>query len=291
MMTIGCIGLGKMGVPIAERLIQAGHRVVAFNRSRGSVARLAGLGATAAGSVEELAGEVEFLLTALPTPESVAEVYRRIAANARPGLLCIEHSTVSPDMSRECAADLAARGASYVDAPVSGGPAGAEGGTLTVMVGGEEGAFERARPVLEAYGKNIRLCGPVGAGQAVKLVNQLLVAIHTAAIAEAAVLGERLGADPGVVLDLIGTSFGASAMLSRNLPRFISRDFAPATPIDLIAKDLGLIHAEARGAGVPIPLGAQVEQRFLEAAARGLGRLDMAALVQLFEAAAGQGRE
>ena len=291
MMTIGCIGLGKMGVPIAERLIQAGHRVVAFNRSRGSVNRLAGLGATAAGSVEELAGEVEFLLTALPTPESVAEVYRRIAANARPGLLCIEHSTVSPDMSRECAADLAARGASYVDAPVSGGPAGAEGGTLTVMVGGEEGAFERARPVLEAYGKNIRLCGPVGAGQAVKLVNQLLVAIHTAAIAEAAVLGERLGADPGVVLDLIGTSFGASAMLSRNLPRFISRDFAPATPIDLIAKDLGLIHAEARGAGVPIPLGAQVEQRFLEAAARGLGRLDMAALVQLFEAAAGQGRE
>ncbi len=291
MMTIGCIGLGKMGVPIAERLIQAGHRVVAFNRSRGSVDRLAGLGATAAGSVEELAGEVEFLLTALPTPESVAEVYRRIAANARPGLLCIEHSTVSPDMSRECAADLAARGASYVDAPVSGGPAGAEGGTLTVMVGGEEGAFERARPVLEAYGKNIRLCGPVGAGQAVKLVNQLLVAIHTAAIAEAAVLGERLGADPGVVLDLIGTSFGASAMLSRNLPRFISRDFAPATPIDLIAKDLGLIHAEARGAGVPIPLGAQVEQRFLEAAARGLGRLDMAALVQLFEAAAGQGRE
>lgn len=291
MMTIGCIGLGKMGVPIAERLIQAGHRVVAFNRSRGSVDRLVGLGATAPGSVEELAGEVEFLLTALPTPESVAEVYRRIAANARPGLLCIEHSTVSPDMSRECAADLAARGASYVDAPVSGGPAGAEGGTLTVMVGGEEGAFERARPVLEAYGKNIRLCGPVGAGQAVKLVNQLLVAIHTAAIAEAAVLGERLGADPGVVLDLIGTSFGASAMLSRNLPRFISRDFAPATPIDLIAKDLGLIHAEARGAGVPIPLGAQVEQRFLEAAARGLGRLDMAALVQLFEAAAGQGRE
>lgn len=291
MMTIGCIGLGKMGVPIAERLIQAGHRVVAFNRSRGSVDRLAGLGATAAGSVEELAGEVEFLLTALPTPESVAEVYRRIAANARPGLLCIEHSTVSPDMSRECAADLAARGASYVDAPASGGPAGAEGGTLTVMVGGEEGAFERARPVLEAYGKNIRLCGPVGAGQAVKLVNQILVAIHTAAIAEAAVLGERLGADPGVVLDLIGTSFGASAMLSRNLPRFISRDFAPATPIDLIAKDLGLIHAEARGAGVPIPLGAQVEQRFLEAAARGLGRLDMAALVQLFEAAAGQGRE
>lgn len=291
MMTIGCIGLGKMGVPIAERLIQAGHRVVAFNRSRGSVDRLVGLGATAPGSVEELAGEVEFLLTALPTPESVAEVYRRIAANARPGLLCIEHSTVSPDMSRECAADLAARGASYVDAPVSGGPTGAEGGTLTVMVGGEEGAFERARPVLEAYGKNIRLCGPVGAGQAVKLVNQLLVAIHTAAIAEAAVLGERLGADPGVVLDLIGTSFGASAMLSRNLPRFISRDFAPATPIDLIAKDLGLIHAEARGAGVPIPLGAQVEQRFLEAAARGLGRLDMAALVQLFEAAAGQGRE
>jgi 3-hydroxyisobutyrate dehydrogenase-like beta-hydroxyacid dehydrogenase len=155
------------------------------------------------------------------------------------------------------------------------------------MVGGEEAHFERLLPVFQAYGKNIRLCGPVGAGQAVKLVNQLLVAIHTAAIAEAAVFGARLGADPQVLLELLGTSFGGSTMMTRNLPRFMSGDFSPATPVSLILKDLGLIHDEAKAARTPLLLGALTEQRFLEAVGRELGEKDMAALVRLAEDAAG----
>src|SRR5215472_7611197 len=148
-------------------------------------------------------------------------------------------------------------------------------------------ALDRALPALQSFGKNIRLCGPVGAGQVVKLINQLLVGIHTSAIAEAAVFGARFGADPQVVLDVIGTSFGGSTMMTRNLPRFISRDFSPATPVGLILKDLGLIHDEARAGGIPLLLGGLAEQRFSEARARGMGDEDMAALVKLWEEPAG----
>jgi 3-hydroxyisobutyrate dehydrogenase-like beta-hydroxyacid dehydrogenase len=155
------------------------------------------------------------------------------------------------------------------------------------MVGGDQATFDQALPVLQTFGKNIRLCGPTGAGQVVKLINQLLVGVHTSAIAEAAVFGASLGADPQVVLDLIGTSFGGSTMMTRNLPRFISRDFSPATPIGLILKDLGLIHDEAKAAQVPLLLGSLAEQRFLEAKGRGMADEDMAALVKLWEEPAG----
>ena len=129
--------------------------------------------------------------------------------------------------------------------------------------------------------------GATGAGQAVKLVNQLLVAIHTAASAEAVVFGRRLGADPQVILDMLGTSFGGSAMLIRNVPRFISRDFSGATPVGLILKDLGLIHGEAIGAGTPLLMGGLAEQLFLQASSRNLAAEDMSCLVRLAEAAAG----
>jgi 3-hydroxyisobutyrate dehydrogenase-like beta-hydroxyacid dehydrogenase len=155
------------------------------------------------------------------------------------------------------------------------------------MVGGEKAAFDAAVPVFQAFGQNIRLCGGTGAGQAVKLVNQLLVGIHTAAIAEAAVLGVKLGADPKTLLEVIGTSFGGSTMMTRNLPRFISRDFGPATSVRLLLKDLGIIHDEAKAGQVPLLLGALAEQRFLEACGRGLGDQDMAALVKLWEEPAG----
>src|SRR2546425_327585 len=150
-----------------------------------------------------------------------------------------------------------------------------------------QGALDRALLVFRAFGKNIKLCGPAGAGQVVKLINQLLVGVHTAAVAEAAVFGAKLGADPRVVLEVIGTSFGGSTMLTRNVPRFISRDFGPATSITLLLKDLGLIHDEAKAANVPLLLGAVAEQRFLEARARGMGENDMASLVRLWEEAAG----
>ena len=287
MAQVAFIGLGKMGRPMAARVLQAGHQVHAFNRSRAPVEELSGLGATAARSAADAASRAEVILTALPTPDSVARVYEEMAGAAREGQIYADHSTVTLELNRRCAAMLEKRGARFLDAPVSGGPAGAQGGTLTVMAGGDQATFDRALPVFRAFGKNIRLCGPIGAGQAVKLVNQLLVGVHTAAIAEAAVLGARLGADPRIVLEVIGTSFGGSTMMTRNLPRFISRDFSPATPVRLLLKDLGIIHGEAKAAQVPLFLGALAEQRFLEACGRGLAEEDMAALVKLWEEPAG----
>lgn len=280
---IAFVGLGQMGTPMALRLLQAGHAVHVFNRSRGRSEALARQGAHEARSASDAASRAEVILTALPTEDAVLRVYQELAAGARTGQVYADHSTVSLGVNRRCAEWLAARGAKFLDAPVSGGPAGAQAGTLTVMVGGDQSAFEAALPAFQSFGKNIRLCGGVGAGQAVKLVNQLLVGVHTAAIAEAAVLGAKLGADPQTLLELIGTSFGGSTMMMRNLPRFISRDFSGATPTRLILKDLGIIHDEAKGAQVPLLFGALAEQRFLEAAARGLSEEDMAALVKLWE--------
>lgn len=284
---VGFVGLGKMGRPMTERLLAAEYAVHVFNRSRGPVDALAQQGATPADSARQVAERAEVILTALPTPDSVQSVYGEMAGAARGGQVYLDHSTVSPGLNRWCAQQLGQHGASFLDAPMSGGPAGAQAGTLTVMVGGDQAAYDQVLPVLQAFGKNIRLCGPIGAGQVVKLINQLLVGVHTAAIAEAAVFGARLGADPQVVLDLIGTSFGGSTMMTRHMPRFMSRDFSGATPVGLILKDLGLIHDEAKANGIPLYLGGFAEQRFSEAFARGMGADDMASLVRLWEEPAG----
>jgi 3-hydroxyisobutyrate dehydrogenase/2-hydroxy-3-oxopropionate reductase len=283
-MKVGVVGIGKMGRPIADRLIAAGHEVAICNRSENAGVRsLRDKGATVSPSPRDLASVSEFILTALPTEDSVRAVYAEVAEVATADQIYVDHSTVSPGLNRHCAETLAVRGAAFLDAPVSGGPAGAEAGTLTVMVGGDEATFQRALPVFEAFGAKIRLCGPVGAGQAIKLVNQYLVAVHTLAASEAAALAVQLGADLSTVQDVIGTSFGSSAMLLRNLPRYIARDFSPATPVGLIAKDLSIIHSEAAGAGVPLLLGGLVEQCYLEAKARGWAGEDMSSLVKFWD--------
>lgn len=285
MTRVGVIGIGKMGEPIAGRLLAAGNNEVSIcSRSRNAgVESLIAKGATLRATPQDIAAHADVILTALPTEDTVREVYAQLAGSAVDGQLYVDHSTVSITLNRWCAEQLGAHGAAFLDAPVSGGPAGALAGTLTVMVGGDEATFNRALPVFEQFGSKIRLCGPVGSGQAIKLVNQLLVAVHTLASSEAAALAVQLGADLGTVQDVIGTSFGSSAMLLRNLPRYIARDFAPATPIGLIAKDLSIIHTEAVDAGVPLLLGALVEQYYLEAKARGWTGEDMSALIKFWE--------
>lgn len=268
---------------MVRRLLDAGHEVAVYNRSSSSTDRLGAAGAVVAADAANAASGAAVVATALPTPDSVEEVFAELEGAASPGQVFVDHSTVSPDLNRRCAEAVAAVGASFLDAPMSGGPAGAAAGTLTLMVGGSESDLDRVRPVFEAFAGNITLCGPVGAGQVVKLLNQLLVGIHTAAVAEAAVLGSKLGADATTVLEVLGTSFGGSTMMRRNIPRFVERDFSGATPVGLILKDLGLIQREALAAGVPLPLGALTQQLFVEAVGRGLGTDDMAALVQLWE--------
>src|SRR5260370_19282479 len=169
----GFIGLGKMGRPMTQRLLAAGHTGHVFNRSRGAVGALVSEGAQAADSAAQVAQRAEVIMTALPTPDSVQSVYTELAANARAGQVYVDHSTVSPALNRWCAEQLKAHGADFLDAPVSGGPAGATGGTLTVLVGGEESVFDKTMPALQSLVKNIRLCAPVVSGRWNKPIHKL----------------------------------------------------------------------------------------------------------------------
>lgn len=287
---LGFIGIGKMGKPMTRNLLRAGYPITIHNRSQAVVQELAAEGAQPADSPRDVAEAAELILTCLPTPDSVEEVYLGedgLLPAARSGQILIDCSTVGPAQSRRLHDAARAHGAGFLDAPVSGGPSGAEAATLTIMVGGEAEVLERARPVLEKLGTNIQHVGPPGSGSVVKLVNQLLVAIQTAAAAEAVVFGVKAGADAQALFDVLGTSYASSRMLTRCLPLFMERSFAPGTPIDLILKDLGLIHDVGKELDVRLLLGAVAQEVFKEGRALGLGAEDMAALVKPAERIAG----
>jgi 3-hydroxyisobutyrate dehydrogenase/2-hydroxy-3-oxopropionate reductase len=287
---VGFIGMGKMGRPMTRRLLAAGFDVTVHNRSRGVVEELAREGARPAASPREVAAASDVVLTCLPVPATVEQVFLGsdgIAEGSRAGQVWIDHSTVSPATNERCAEAASRVGATFLDAPVSGGPEGAAAGTLAIMVGGDAASFERALPLFEAMGQNIRHCGPSGAGTAVKLVNQLLVGIHTAAAAEAVVLGVKAGADPEVMLDLISTSYGASRMLQRNLPLQIARSWDPTTPVSVILKDLLLIQEFALDQGARILMGGVALELYKEASGLGHGDKDMSALCLPLESIAG----
>ena len=285
-MKVGFVGLGRMGRPMTENLLKKGFEVTVHNRSRGVVDELAQQGAHPASSPREVVEASEIVLTALPTVETVEQVYLGqdgLIPSARRGTVLIDCSTVGPETTRRCCEAAKDRALGFLDGPMSGGPAGAASATLTFMIGGDADTFEQARPVFEALGKNIHHVGPSGAGTVVKLVNQLLVGIHTSAASEALAFAVKAGANPQAVLDVIGSSFGGSAMLNRNVPRMIQRDFAPATSVNLILKDLGLIHDVGRDLGARMLLTGLAEEVFKEARAIGNGDKDMAATVLTLE--------
>jgi 3-hydroxyisobutyrate dehydrogenase len=289
-MELGFVGLGKMGRPMTEHLIKAGHRVHVHNRSRGVVDELAAQGAVAASSPREVAEHAEIVMTCLTNTPAVEEVYlgpNGLFAGARAGQLFIDHSTVALETSHQCADAAKAKGAAFLDAPVSGGPAGAQGGTLTIMVGGAEADFDRAVPVFQAFGKNIRLCGPTAAGSAIKLVNQLLVAINMAGVAEALVFGVKAGADPQTILDVVGTGFGGSRMLERTVPLVLDRNFKAGTPVNLLLKDISLINDLAGELGTRLEMAKRAQEVFERARDLGLGDDDMSGLVRPYEDEAG----
>ncbi len=289
-MRIGFIGLGKMGRPMVRNLLKAGYEVVVHNRSRPPVDQLAAEGAIPATSPVDVAQQVDIVMTSLPDPPTVRQVYlgpRGVAEAKKAGQLWVDTSTVDPETSRTIADAARAMGAAFLDAPVSGGPPGAEAATLTVMVGGDREAFDRALPVFEKLGKNIHYCGPSGSGTIVKLVNQLLVGINMAGVAEALVFAAKAGVDPAVAFEVIKTSYGSSMMWTRSTPLILQRDFTPRTPVSLLCKDLDLITRLAARISTRLLMGAQAEQVFQEAKALGFGDSDMAALVMPLERVAG----
>lgn len=285
--TVGIIGTGKMGRPMAENLLKAGYPVVVNNRSQESIESLVAKGATRAETAADVAASAEIIITSLTNQQSVRDVYfgeHGLVTAARPGQVMIDTSTNDPSLGKEIAEKLVEKQASFLDAPVSGGPAGAEAGTLTIMIGGDAEAFEKARPVLDVIGKNLHLLGPVGAGTVIKLVNQLFVGVNMAAVAEGVAMGVKAGADPRQILEVIGTSFGGSAMLTRNVPLMLERKFSGGTPVDLLRKDLSICAGLTESQGLDAPMSARALAVFDAASARGFGGQDMSSIIQMWEA-------
>jgi 3-hydroxyisobutyrate dehydrogenase/2-hydroxy-3-oxopropionate reductase len=288
---VGFIGLGRMGLPMSYRLLNAGFDLTVHNRSQGKVRQIAEAGANAATSVEEITSQADIVLACLPDVSAVEEVFLGVngaLANARPGQILVDHSTVGMATSKACAAAAEAKGAFFLDAPISGGTERAADGTLTIMAGGPADAYQRALPLFESMGATVRHIGPTGTGTVVKLINQLLVGIHSVAAAEAMVLGAKSGADPALVFEVVNSGWGHSFMLDRNAPVMLDRDFEGVrTQIKVFLKDLGLIQDLTRELGVETP-GADLAYRFLKKAVdKGLGDMDSAASVMLLEEQAG----
>ncbi len=268
-MEIGWIGTGIMGAPMARRLLAAGHKVRVFNRSPERAAPLRSDGAiVAADPAAAASGAGAIFIMVSDTPD-VEAVVSQIEPVLRPGQLVIDMSTIAPASERATAARLAANKVDYLDAPVSGGEPGAIEGTLTIMVGGDAAAFDRARPLLEHLGRQITYMGAAGCGQMTKLCNQVAVAMTLEAAAEALKLASAGGLDPARVLEAIGAGAASSWQLKNLGPKIIARDWRPGFFVKLIRKDLRLVAEAAREAEIALPGLAMMASMFNTAAALG----------------------
>ena len=277
MARIGFIGLGNMGLPMALNLIKAGHQVEGFDVSNDAVVKLVAAGGVSAGSVKGAAARGDVVITMLPAGEQVRQVYLEaggIVENANGGTLLIDSSTIDVETTRVVAAAADVRGLPVVDAPVSGGVGGAQGATLTFMVGGSENAFARAKPILEAMGKTIVHAGGPGNGQAAKICNNLMLGISMIAVSEAFVLAEKLGLDAQKLFDISSKSSGQCWAMTSYCPvpglvpsSPANRDYQAGFTGAMMLKDLKLAHDAGRAVGATTPLGAgaaAVYERFVE---------------------------
>jgi len=286
MLRVGFVGLGVMGKPMARNLLRAGYPLVAHNRSRGPVEELAAEGAQPAFSPAEVATQVETVITCLPDSpdvESVALGAGGIAEGIGQGSIYVDMSTISPVTTRKIANVLAEKGAQMLDAPVSGGEEGAINGTLSIMVGGPRGAFEKCRPLFEAMGRKVTHVGDTGAGQVVKACNQIVVGMTLTAVAEALVLGAKAGVDPEKIVEAISGGAARCWALEQRAPWMIQHRFEPGFKAAYHYKDLGIAMDTARAFGVSLPASGLVYQLYGAMKAMGRGDWDHSAIVALIE--------
>jgi len=291
MSTIAFIGLGIMGAPMAKHLVEAGHTVIGVNRSPAAVEQLVAAGGRGAASVAEAVTEADVVITMVPDSpdvESVALGEDGIYARAKKGTLHIDMSSIRPDVSAALAEQGAALGIRVLDAPVSGGEAGAVEAKLSIMVGGDRADFEEARPILETVGKTIVYVGPPGSGQTVKAANQLIVAGTIELVAEAIVFLEAYGVDTESALAVLAGGLAGNQILERKGASMLARKFEPGFRIDLHHKDMGIVSDAARAKGVAIPLGSMTAQLVGSLRAQGHGALDHSALLKLVEQLSGR---
>lgn len=283
MTTVAFLGLGIMGAPMARHLVNAGFDVVGYNRTFAKTEALVQAGGKAAETVADAVRDADVVAVMVPDSPDVRQVLageNGVFENAKPGTLIIDFSSIRPDVTRELADQARDLGLRLLDAPVSGGQAGAENAALSIMVGGDADDFAAAAPVFEAVGKTIVHVGPSGAGQTVKAANQLIVAGNIQLLAEAVAFVEAYGVDTEAALKVLGGGLAGSKVLDQKGANMLGRSFTPGFRIELHHKDLGIVTSAAREAGVVVPLGAVVAQLMASAVANGDGGLDHSALLR-----------
>lgn len=287
---VGYIGLGLMGKSMARNILKAGFPLWVHNRSRGAVQELVAEGAQEAFSPQEVAAQVDVLLTNLPDSpdvELVALGEQGLIHGARSGLIFIDHSTIKPATARKIAAELSKKQIASLDAPVSGGDIGAREGTLTIMVGGDAQALERAMPVLKAEGKSITHVGESGAGQIAKAANQIMVAAQMVAMGELLLFAKKAGADPRRVVEAIRGGAAQCWTLDVKPPRLFSGNRAPGFKAYMQAKDLAIVQETARQYGIPLPSAGVHTQLFYAMLEMGMAELDNSAVIGVLETLSG----
>ena len=282
---LGFVGLGIMGAPMAGHLVNAGHEVFINTRSKVPEG-LASSSAVQCSSPQEVASKADIIFTMVPDTPDVEKVLfgdNGIASGLTKGKIVVDMSSISPISTKEFAKKINALGCEYLDAPVSGGELGAKNATLSIMVGGDEGVFEKVKPVFELMGKNINLVGGNGDGQTAKVANQIIVALNIEAVAEALLFASKAGADPAKVRQALMGGFASSKILEVHGERMVKRTFDPGFRIELHQKDLNLALNSARALGVSLPNTATAQELFNSCAAHGGKAWDHSAMVRALE--------
>jgi 2-hydroxy-3-oxopropionate reductase len=289
-MEVGFVGLGLMGRPMALNLIKAGHRVHVWSRRRESMQPLLDAGAGDCASAAEVAARAEVVISMVadaPDVEQVALGEHGVAAGARPGLVYVDMSTIAPAAAQSIAARMKERGVTMLDAPVSGGEVGAINAGLTIMVGGDETAFNKAKPLFEAMGKTVSLIGASGAGQVAKACNQILTGVGVAAVAEAMNFATKSGVDAAKVREALLGGFAYSRILENHGQRMLDRNFKPGFKAWMHQKDMRIVMEEAHRLGLALPSSAATAQMFNALVGSGLGEDDSIAMLKLLERMSG----
>lgn len=288
-MEIGFIGLGNMGLPMAQNLCKSGFSVSVYNRTRDKAQRAGFSASRICKTPAELTSKVDIVLSCLADEEANELVFcgpEGVFQGLHSCRLIVDHSTVSPGMSKRFSQRAEEKGADFLDAPVSGGPEGAQAGSLAIMCGGVERAFQKALPLFQSMGETIVHMGACGSGSTTKLINQILVGIHTVASCEAMLMAEASGVDPEKLVQVLRNSWGASRMLARNAPLITARQFGPsAAPVRNLEKDLRIAVDTAAGLGIDFPMLKTAHQISRRAGRKGLSLCDIASLYQMLEKA------
>ncbi len=283
---LGFIGLGIMGRPMTKNLLKAGYEVTVWNRSEPGIADVEKAGAKRASSPADVASKADVVLSCVTDSPDVEQVYlgkNGVIENIREGMICIDHSTISPTVAQSVASKLTEKGAQMLDAPVSGGEIGAIEARLSIMVGGDEATFESVKPILEAMGKRITYIGSSGAGQTTKLCNQIAGALNNLAAAEAMILAAKSGVNLERMLEAISGGAAGSWVLDNLAPKVLKRNFDPGFMVKLQQKDMRLVIDAAKNVKAALPGSVLVNQLFQAVESRGLGDEGVQALVKSLE--------